>query len=106
MAQEPKHEIEFLNSMAVAGGVGTLQSRMQEGSANLVLRAKTGTLSIASALSGYVTTQSGELLAFSVLVNHFQHGIQPIWKMQDAIGEALSKVTASSKQQAQLKHTN
>jgi serine-type D-Ala-D-Ala carboxypeptidase/endopeptidase (penicillin-binding protein 4) len=106
MAQEPKHEIEFLNSMAVAGGVGTLQSRMQEGSANLVLRAKTGTLSIASALSGYVTTQSGELLAFSVLVNHFQQGIQPIWKMQDAIGEALSKVTAPSKKQVQVEHTN
>jgi D-alanyl-D-alanine carboxypeptidase/D-alanyl-D-alanine-endopeptidase (penicillin-binding protein 4) len=103
MAREPKHEIEFLNSMAVAGGVGTLKSRMQEGSAHQILRAKTGTLSIASALSGYVTTQSGELLAFSVLVNHFQHGIQPVWKMQDAIGETLSKITDSPKKHARLK---
>lgn len=106
MAREPKHEIEFLNSMAVAGGVGTLKSRMQEGSAHQILRAKTGTLSIASALSGYVTTQSGELLAFSVLVNHFQHGIQPVWKMQDAIGETLSKITHPPKKHAQLKQKN
>ena len=103
MARDPKHEIEFLNSMAVAGGVGTLQSRMEEGSAHQVLRAKTGTLSIASALSGYVTTESGELLAFSVLVNHFRHGIQPVWQMQDAIGETLAKMSHPPKQHAQLK---
>ena len=106
MAREPKHEIEFLNSMAVAGGVGTLKSRMLEGSAHQILRAKTGTLSIASALSGYVTTQSGELLAFSMLVNHFQHGIQPIWKMQDALGETLSKIREAPKKHAQLGQKN
>ena len=92
--------------MAVAGGVGTLKSRMLEGSAHQILRAKTGTLSIASALSGYVTTQSGELLAFSMLVNHFQHGIQPIWKMQDALGETLSKIREAPKKHAQLGQKN
>jgi len=102
MAREPKHRIEYLNSMAVAGGTGTLQSRMHEGNAHQILRAKTGTLSIASALSGYVTTEAGELLAFSMLVNHFQHGIQPVWRIQDALGEMLSKIKAAPDKHAQL----
>ena len=93
MAHQPQHRVEYLNSMAVAGGTGTLQSRMHENQANQIVRAKTGTLSIASALSGYVTTASGELLAFSMLVNHFRHGIQPVWAVQDALGELLSQVT-------------
>ena len=103
MAHDPKHQVEYLNSMAVAGGTGTLQSRMEESQANQILRAKTGTLSIASALSGYVTTESGELLAFSMLVNHFRHGIQPVWRIQDELGELLSKVSNKANQHARLK---
>ena len=102
MAHNPKHRVEYLNSMAVAGGTGTLQSRMNEGQANQIVRAKTGTLSIASALSGYVTTQSGELLAFSMLVNHFRHGIQPVWRIQDELGDLLSKVTSEPRQPTQI----
>ena len=103
MADEPKHQIEYLNSMAVSGGTGTLQTRMHETQANQIVRAKTGTLSIASALSGYVTTASGELLAFSMLVNHFRHGIQPVWQIQDALGELLSTAVSKPDQHAQLK---
>jgi hypothetical protein len=36
------------------------------------LRAKTGTLSHAYALSGYVTDARGEHLAFSLMLNHYQ----------------------------------
>lgn len=50
-----------------AGGEGTLSSRLQ----GLPVRAKTGTLFIrpASTLSGYVRTQAGTLVAFSVLTH-------------------------------------
>ena len=58
---------------------------------------------LCSALSGYVTTQSGELLAFSMLVNHFRHGIQPVWRIQDALGELLSRVSDEPSQHAQAK---
>lgn len=105
MAKEPRFGIEFMNSMAVAGGTGTLQSRMNEGKAHQVLRAKTGTLSIASALSGYVTTENGERLAFSMLVNHFNHGIQPIWDIQNELGEILASMAPKPVSQAQLNPT-
>ncbi|MCK5688327.1 D-alanyl-D-alanine carboxypeptidase/D-alanyl-D-alanine-endopeptidase, partial [Myxococcota bacterium] len=45
---------EFRTSLAVAGGTGTLRNRMDDTPANALLRAKTGTLSSASSLSGYV----------------------------------------------------
>jgi serine-type D-Ala-D-Ala carboxypeptidase/endopeptidase (penicillin-binding protein 4) len=50
-----------------AGGEGTLSSRL----AGVPVRAKTGTLFIrpASTLSGYVRTQAGTLVAFSVLTH-------------------------------------
>jgi len=80
---------EFIDSLAVAGGSGTLQDRMVDTAAAHVLRAKTGTLSMASALSGYVTTQNGEALAFSLIVNGFQK-IDAVWATQDRFGAALA----------------
>ena len=91
---------EFRNSMAVAGGTGTLETRMHEGSANLLVRGKTGTLSIASALSGYATTRDGDELCFTMLTNHFQHGIQAVWDVQNKVGELLTTVSNSVQQDA------
>ena len=78
--------------MAVAGGSGTLHDRMRDSEAEHHLRAKTGTLSTASALSGYVTTRRGEDLAFSIIVNHYKQGIESVLRVQDAIGVALAQI--------------
>jgi serine-type D-Ala-D-Ala carboxypeptidase/endopeptidase (penicillin-binding protein 4) len=58
---------ETLYRSLPAGGEGTLSSRL----AGVPVRAKTGTLFIrpASALSGYVRTRAGTLVAFSVLTH-------------------------------------
>jgi D-alanyl-D-alanine carboxypeptidase/D-alanyl-D-alanine-endopeptidase (penicillin-binding protein 4) len=58
---------QALYSSLPAGGEGTLSSRL----GGVPVRAKTGTLFIrpASALSGYVRTQAGTLVAFSVLTH-------------------------------------
>ena len=56
-------------SLAVAGRDGTLKDRMRSGAARRRCRGKTGTLSDVSALSGYCTARSGDLYAFSILMN-------------------------------------
>ncbi|HEX5980879.1 MAG TPA: D-alanyl-D-alanine carboxypeptidase/D-alanyl-D-alanine-endopeptidase [Thermoleophilaceae bacterium] len=56
-------------SLAVAGRDGTLKTRMRSGAARGSCRGKTGTLSNVSALSGYCTGRSGDLYAFSILMN-------------------------------------
>jgi D-alanyl-D-alanine carboxypeptidase/D-alanyl-D-alanine-endopeptidase (penicillin-binding protein 4) len=60
---------EFYKSLAVAGVDGTLRYRMRGTAAAGNVHAKTGTLNVASSLSGYVTTASGHTLTFSMLMN-------------------------------------
>jgi D-alanyl-D-alanine carboxypeptidase/D-alanyl-D-alanine-endopeptidase (penicillin-binding protein 4) len=80
----------FYNSLPVAGVDGTIASRMKGTLAQGNLRAKTGTLSGVTSLSGYVRTADGELLAFSILMNNFASGSRPYRQVQDRIGVILS----------------
>ena len=48
-------------------------------------RAKTGALSNARALSGYVRTAEGEPLVFSIIANNFGTTVEPIERTADAI---------------------
>ena len=59
----------FVDSLAVAGSEGTLASRMGGTAAAGRCRAKTGTITGVSALSGYCFSRSGRTLVFSVLHN-------------------------------------
>lgn len=61
----------FLASLPVAGVDGTLQGRFRNTAAAGNVRAKTGTLHWAGALSGYVTSAAGERFAFSFMLNRF-----------------------------------
>ena len=62
---------DFLTSLAVGGIDGTIRNRFHGDMVGRV-RAKTGTLSNVSALSGYVG-DAGEVLIFSILVDNFHH---------------------------------
>ncbi|GLU47869.1 D-alanyl-D-alanine carboxypeptidase/D-alanyl-D-alanine endopeptidase [Nocardiopsis ansamitocini] len=70
---------------------GTLAQRMRGTAAEANVYAKTGSLTGASALSGYVTTADGEELAFSI-VNNGYPGIPPR-AVQDAIAVRLAEFT-------------
>ena len=89
MYRQPQVWPEFVNSLAVAGGTGTLQDRMQSTHALHVLRAKTGTLAGACALSGYVPTRDGTLMAFSIIVNGFKR-VDRVWAAQDRLADYLA----------------
>lgn len=57
------------DSLPIGGVDGTLRRRFLKTAAANNVRAKTGTIDQVSALSGYLTTASGERLAFSILTN-------------------------------------
>jgi D-alanyl-D-alanine carboxypeptidase/D-alanyl-D-alanine-endopeptidase (penicillin-binding protein 4) len=62
---------EFYNALSIAGVDGTLAFRMKKTRAGNNVHAKTGSFANVSALSGYVQTADGEMLAFSILANNF-----------------------------------
>jgi D-alanyl-D-alanine carboxypeptidase/D-alanyl-D-alanine-endopeptidase (penicillin-binding protein 4) len=80
----------YLTALPVAGVDGTLGTRMRGTKAARNLRAKTGTLNIASCLSGYVTTVDHHRLAFSILMNGVRLNTWAARQAQDAIGAALA----------------
>jgi len=79
----------FVASLPVGGVDGTLAGRFREGPGLGNVRAKTGTLGHASALSGYVTTTSGRTLIFSLVANHYLSPASAARNAQDAFVNAL-----------------
>ena len=88
---------DFVASLALAGADGTIGHRMSGSVAERYVRAKTGTLSGISCLSGYAGAPAPGSqplrppLAFAVLVNDLGEdgGVQPAKRLQDAVVEAL-----------------
>ncbi|HEV2883711.1 MAG TPA: D-alanyl-D-alanine carboxypeptidase/D-alanyl-D-alanine-endopeptidase [Pyrinomonadaceae bacterium] len=72
-----RYATAFRDALPIAGVDGTLRNRMKGTPAENNLRAKTGTLSSATSLSGFVTTAAGEELMFSIIVNNYPEGTDP-----------------------------
>jgi len=60
--------------LPVAGVDGTLEWRMRDGPATDKVQAKTGSMTHVHSLAGYVTTASGQQLAFAILLNNYDRG--------------------------------
>jgi D-alanyl-D-alanine carboxypeptidase/D-alanyl-D-alanine-endopeptidase (penicillin-binding protein 4) len=80
----------FRDALPLAGVDGTLRGRFRNTPAAGNLRAKTGTLSNVSSLSGYVTTAAGEHLVFSMIVNHYTDERTPRTNLMDQIALFLA----------------
>jgi serine-type D-Ala-D-Ala carboxypeptidase/endopeptidase (penicillin-binding protein 4) len=80
----------FRQSLPIAGVDGTLRNRMKRTPAEGNLRAKTGTISGVSSLSGYVKTLDGETLAFSMTMQNFIYPTRLYQRAQDRIGALLA----------------
>jgi D-alanyl-D-alanine carboxypeptidase/D-alanyl-D-alanine-endopeptidase (penicillin-binding protein 4) len=69
--RDPAIAPEFVAQLSIGGVDGTLRNRFHAERARRAVRAKTGTLEDAIALSGYVLGPSGKgPIAFSVIMNH------------------------------------
>jgi D-alanyl-D-alanine carboxypeptidase/D-alanyl-D-alanine-endopeptidase (penicillin-binding protein 4) len=71
MHRRPAHASAFVKTLPIAGREGTLARRLAGTAAEGKVRAKSGTIDNARALSGYVDTADGETLAFSIIANNF-----------------------------------
>jgi len=88
-----EHELYqvLVESFPIAGVDGTLGRRMGESIAENKVRAKTGTISGVSALSGYIISKSGNLLAFSILMQNFVNNTSTARTFQDEICKILAE---------------
>lgn len=83
----------FVESLPRGGEDGTLKYRYADGApARGNVRAKTGTLSSVSALSGYVTTEADTPLSFVIFSNHHMAETAAVRAAQDAIVNALARL--------------
>lgn len=89
---DPEVREAFVTSLPIGGIDGTLSGRFREAPALNAVRAKTGTLGHASALSGYVTTTSGRTLIFSLVANHFLSPASTARTAQDAFVRTLISI--------------
>ena len=76
-------------ALPIGGIDGTLRNRFKNTPAANNLHAKTGTLSGASSLSGYVTGKNGQRYVFSIMMNHFVSASEAR-TVQDALVLALA----------------
>ncbi|HYW50607.1 MAG TPA: D-alanyl-D-alanine carboxypeptidase/D-alanyl-D-alanine-endopeptidase [Gemmatimonadaceae bacterium] len=81
----------YYDALPIAGLDGTLRTRMQSFAQGRV-RAKTGTIDKARALSGYVTTVDGELLLFSIIANNHTTPNREVDRVAELIVERLVAV--------------
>ncbi|BAY36546.1 putative D-alanyl-D-alanine carboxypeptidase [Nostoc sp. NIES-2111] len=85
MAKTPAADI-YRASLPLAGKSGTLINRLRNTPAEGIVQAKTGTLSGAIALSGYVNSPQYPPLVFSIMVNQSE---QPASVLRQAIDEIV-----------------
>ncbi len=95
IARRPDPFRVIYTSLPVAGVDGTLASRMLHTAAQGNVHAKTGTIYGISSLSGYVTTKSNELLAFSIVMENFSAPTNAFQRAQDEICERLATLKKS-----------
>lgn len=88
---------DFSDALPIAAVDGTLRRRFHRTPAAGNLRAKTGTLSWANSLSGYVTDAAGEHLVFSILLNRYDppDGYDKRGEI-DAIADMLTEFSGGS----------
>jgi D-alanyl-D-alanine carboxypeptidase/D-alanyl-D-alanine-endopeptidase (penicillin-binding protein 4) len=82
--------MDWRASLPIAGVDGTLQHRFDNSPLKGKMWAKTGTSNEVNALTGYLTAKSGEVLAFSIIVNGHRPGSNAEEQAVERIAEAIA----------------
>ncbi len=88
LVRENKNSENFKERFAVSGE-GTLKNRMLYFGDKL--RAKTGTLSDVSAISGFITTLSGKTYVFDIMINDAKSSASDKKMLEEYILRAISR---------------
>ncbi len=81
---------EAISSLSISKVDGTVKSRFKGTKTERLFRVKTGMLSRTQALSGFVYTKGGEVLAFSIIADQIK---SPAWKARDFIDKLATLLT-------------
>ncbi|MDZ7766320.1 MAG: D-alanyl-D-alanine carboxypeptidase/D-alanyl-D-alanine-endopeptidase [Melioribacteraceae bacterium] len=86
---EPEIYGKIFETLPTAGVDGTLKYRMKFGNAYKNVKAKTGTISGVSTLSGYLTAANNHLIAFSIFIQNYSGSAKRARQIQDNICNIL-----------------
>lgn len=89
--RDPRIRWEYLASLPIAGVDGTLRTRMRNGPAEGIVRAKTGSINNVYAMSGYVARPDGGLWAFSLIANALSKPQSTVKRAMDIFVETLAR---------------
>ena len=89
--KNPDVRTAYYNSLPIGGVDGTLEDRFRRWPAYRNVRAKTGTFTAASTLSGYVSSAAGTPYLFVLMCNNFTIKTSVVRRTQDAIVNLLAK---------------
>jgi len=89
MYSRPSYRQALVATFPRMGVEGTLRKRLRSDAYRERVIAKSGYITRASALSGFAQTDSGEVLAFSILLNDFSVGNHSMKQVQEEIVKAL-----------------
>ena len=87
----------FRATLPVGGVDGTLADRFRDPRLHGQVEAKTGSLDGVKALSGYLTTDRGEKVAFSILTNNFNLPGKDVLEAMDSVVQAIMEDDAGKK---------
>lgn len=93
MYDDPRHREPFMATLPLAGKEGTMSARLRKTRAEGNARVKTGSLLNVRALSGYIRTRDGEMLAFSILANDYMIPGATVNWITDLAVETLANFT-------------
>lgn len=91
---------EFKGSLCIAGITGTVKRRLSNSAAKGRLRAKTGTLTGVSSLSGYAMSDKEGELVFALVMNKRSMSLDEFWVFERQLADILSgeRISETAKQ--------